>query len=1562
MENKLVLVNRFSPGNPKPIYFAGRKSELTEYFLLLQSFLQDFSAGGYSRKVHILKGRNGIGKTTFLLRFRKQIQDDVSSCIPIYISATDFSENINNFYRLFFQEAENSINTSPSHRELFLSFLRKKNWQHIALKISPSLLPLAYKLLGLDAKSQNLRIVFDVLKEAYRGQESCKEMIILWNWILQEMGLNTVLLLDHLEAMRSTPDLLETFFYNLQEMGKNARRFFLLISMNRKDFDNVNQHYSGPQLPLVFNNVSSLSIREEKKVNVTMESLLHRLSFGEKLAVVQVSHELIATQIIQQINKNCSECGFSVYAVPTTEVGIVQCVQLWCQELLAQIKNRNDLKLSDNILSECQNLVQQIFLENNFSNIFPIFCKFFTMLDSTLTSPLVLFISNFDRLLGSPFFGTVDKVKLVDHFSTRTNVVGCSSAFLQFFQMLEQFLRKLSKISYLLLIRLPDSEWALDSANKSALFLMNSTNKTLHSFPKIESFQLMQEIFARSGVTLTPDIAEDIYQKIGGCAIDIHFLGSYLLNEIPHYIPEEEHNILQMALMQKQDAMLPKMSQRLHIGQDGRMRILVDAEIYQHIRLSSLEELYERLLIKVKSSTAQHVLEILVENQSTFTISQMLLLLEKRGHFINLENLTLELQQLSLSQWINLAEEKVEILHPYLYQYILKILQKGSLTEDMLPVNPETSITPNPNRSVQTVMRSNFPKSSKSFSTRKHIPLSPLSPPISSMLPSGNQQDSTAFLEKETAALKENYFPSPKQLEYISTYLACKEGSPNFKSTLEYLTALAHYLHNSLNLTTEVSQIIAALQSQIILSTINQPHPDLSLVVLEIFSENSLLFKSQKDPLTIAKIYALKYQLNHNINDWNLTIDNLYEHFSHLPVPNNVFDFIVLLENTEIKNEGISIENLKKNKSILSWTRKLFQLHFLQNKISTQHLQTFLPLQMPEYFHSYLIKYFEKIVQNENPPTDCFPLFYWNAFLVSQYPTFLNLIKEWVFDKRPIVQKLGLDMLFYCLPFIGNEEQEQVRRFLEDNIVQNSGAKVRLELLSNYSQCYISYEPEDLASFFYGLIKNEENPKIKINSCIALSKLHKFCSSEFQQEISEFITENFQKTILLGTADIEEYLKEINHLFTANNLTQLFPSLFKNIEKGEDKLAIRSAQTLAYLHYLMSQEEQQKYRTILISWLAQTGIKREFSLHHIYICYPDGIEYAEASTNFIIPEMFLENRVLAISWLSRCSSEVQQQIWQIWIGKLEETYLQNPEKKKQTLSIILNSLFAISYHFIEQTPTLNKYIADMLQNEDWELFFSSCKHIEWLLPYLAKEDKEVLQKLSWESMISSPPHHIWPLLLKILHGYSGASNEGNSNFFQFLVNTIKTNSNDLLEPILIYLASVQSLWPAGFGQRLKQELFVYLQFPNSAVSVIEFLLKCFKEVPTINELTQRYQYYGKTCHAAFALFEVFAGMLIKTPKLSVNYQKICRKNPIAIALQVAQFHQNSNNTTRAQELFHWIVKNDRRTLRLSALQKIWEWNVSQQKISDAQHSLDQYYETYFSVNLEIENKNKSNAK
>lgn len=718
-QNQLLLVNRFTPGNPKPIFFAGRRTELNDYFLVLQDFLRDISIGVCPHHIQILKGRHGVGKTTFLLRLKKQVQEEFPQFICLYLSSNDVGDNIVSFYRLFLQELETAIHNSPTHRELLLTFLSKKNWQHLALKISPCLLPSAYKLISIDGKLQTSHTFFEILRECYRTQEVFKEMLQLCHWILQEINLYIFLVIDHLEYLKSYPEFFEFILIQFYELEKYRLRFFVFLSIETNELSMLESlpTHNPPQLPTILTRSHTISLRDDKKHASTLEILLHRLSTCDRLIFLQVNHEMIASQAMQLLGKGCGECGFVTQILNFYDGGILQACQQWMTDLvqqLNQLKWRNDAKLEAATIENCKTLTKDMAREITFPEMEKILLQLLKTIDSQIPGPLILVLHNFDRLVTACFNANLEKNKLGEQLFVRNTALTPSLAFLNFYYHLEQWVFQFKKLSFLPILRLPDAEFLLDNSNKIAMILQQHHIYELLPLSKLDFLQLIQEIGARSGLVFAPDISEDIYQKLGSLPLNIHSFGSYLISSIPEQIPAPELAELQKTLLQKTSSEQIT-SSRLQIGPDGRARLLVDVDLYQSIRINSAEDLYQRLILRIRERTEQIILEILLETRSSITPAQLLESLQKQEIVITQEKLNIHLQQLQQNYWINYSEDRIEISHSY-FRYFLK--KEFQAYAELMRDHPDDFIQ---QRMMHTVMRPGAQKN-RAFSTRRLMP------------------------------------------------------------------------------------------------------------------------------------------------------------------------------------------------------------------------------------------------------------------------------------------------------------------------------------------------------------------------------------------------------------------------------------------------------------------------------------------------------------------------------------------------------------------------------------------------------------------------------------------------------------------------------------------------------------------------------------------------------------------------------------------------------------------------------------------------------------------------
>ncbi len=1530
MENPCFLVNRFSPGNPKPIFFAGRRLELNEYFVLLQDFLRDFKTG-YSKHIYIVKAKYGIGKTTFLLRWKKQIQDEVAEFIPIYLAANDFQGNLAAFYRLFFHELELMFHNSPTHREKLLAFLSKKNWQHIALKISPSLVPAAYKLITVDGKLQSSRTFFEVFRDLYKGPEALKEMFVFWNWLLQEAGLFLVLIVDHLETLKVHPEFLELLLSNFQELEKYRRRFLIFLSIESAELDMIASGfslYSGPQLPYIFQRISSISIRDEKRVPYLMESIFHRLVFYDKLMILHLANEFAGTQVLQQFSKPCPECNFTCQVLTVPDGGIVACIQQWSNELIKQLGQSKGITehTSEVNYKACQQVSHEILQAKEAPEAIRMFRQLLINIDSFLqqTNQMtwILVLQNLERVIAAPLGFSTDKSKTGESMLSKTSTLTPSPPFLLFYQHLEQLSQHLQKICWILLLKLSDQEWIMDSSSKAALTL-NSMQKELKPLAQSDAFQLLQEIAGRSGVLISNEVLEDIYQRLGGHPFDLHCVGSHVIATIPQNISAADLALIQDALLQKFDPQKQLTSNRLHRGIDGRTRILLSPELYQNIAIHSPEELYEKMLLRVRNKLAQNILEILCDQLGSITVKEILELLQKKDSAITADRLLSELQQLHLGQWINLVEENVEILHPYLRKFLLRMFKKNDETSQM--------------KSMKTAARGGF---------QRNLPLVPSTRRVMATSPTSSApEENVSIVERELAILKENKFPSSKTLESLSKYFGLKENAAAFKTTTEYLYTIAAYLKHHLKLNLDIPQLFSILKNYLTASGENKPFPNLKIAVQQTLTDAEGISSHQHDSATLARVYWMQYYLTRDSKDWDAALEHCYECFAHLPLPPELPNFLVFMEEL-LSSIGTTEqkENVQNWQEILQWTHKLMMIPIELPEIPRE----FLPVQMPKYFYPYLLKYFGKLVQN---PILFNNLFCWIQCYCPWIPEnglLENLIQQWSLDSRLALQKLGLRLLLLAVPYINETMQSQTLQDIEEAIGQHTDLTIRRSLLNQLADCHILYAADDLVSFFYGLLKNDDEPTIQQELCRLLVKLYKFCSPEFQPEIISVLEEYFDAHLANDSGISQnhwcEYVVSLMVLTEKNNeLIEKWTNRLLQFMQEEHQQGIPSAEILARMHYNLSPAQQNTYMTMIAAWFKknQTSYK-QFVLRYLYFLYPNGMD--EQSLDTIHPNIFVDSSVVARAWFLRLDLRIREQVWDNWCSLLEFGWFprQSSAYQAQLFSGLMNLVHAVPPDHYER---LTKCILYILQNQD-PSWCTACSDLAFILPYLNEKDRTMIQHHAWDWLLHNPNLTVLPLLMQVCMGYVSHDSSALS-CWELIRNAMNIHPDLLLSQALLYFASIHTNLPEVLLKELQKDAVHYLQFPAYAEPAAAFLLRVWKEIPGCDQLAYRYQFYGHSSSLSFALYELFPTLLVKTPSIAVNYQKICKRNPLNIAFQIAKFHYHAGNFERGQELLDWVIQNGTRTMQFQALEQEYRWQVIHQRTSEANATLEKIQKMFF---------------
>ncbi|NUM36689.1 MAG: ATP-binding protein, partial [Candidatus Brocadiae bacterium] len=950
MEKETVILNRFNPGIPSPIFFAGRKEEITEYLLLLE----DVAKGAACHKrIYVLMGENGIGKSSFLLRLKKQIQEDMYHYIPVYTSCMDFLEIPAYFYKNFFSSIEESLNSSSFRRELFAKFFRKESWQQNVIKIAPKLGSILQKFNVLETKSQLIKGFIRILADAYMTFESLKELLLLLNWIFQESNLFFLWILDHPEDLNAKPELAEILAQNLSLIQRSYRRYLILLSPDEQDWKTTKQeNYEGKGFIPLLNRNTFLSIESIENVSAEAIPLLKRLQLMERLAVINILPTMDVDTISRAIKAHCASQYLMFKFSAMESESLAKYIREISLRLLTETKEAL-AKITDASIfnqegtTETTKLLKSQIMdaENDLARSMNFFYDLLTRIDSNLqnfkNAFLVIFLEDIEKFLycdlenkveNNTAFSPANSTKKIS-VVYRNKYLSPSLAFIQFFHFLEICFQRLKNISLVMITKLPQFEIANVCIKSIPEIYEQSSLKELRGLPKEDSLQMIKEIAARSGVSISDEIASDIYERTGGKPLALQHFGHYILSCMEKQIPSGDSSSLKKLLMRRLDVGMTGYKNILQEGPDGRARIVLSKEFYQSISPASLEELYQRKLSSLGEISSKNILQMMLAHDGNIETKNLAEKCKEVGIQVSDKEIETGIQELKEQKLVVSVSDKTAVLEPGLSRF---------LKRSLISATEEKKVS---EKQLKTISRETL----KQFiSTTKKVKSVPLLMPGA---PKSSNYD-IEYLGEAIEWLENDSLPSEKALANVSKRVSLDENSPLFKVSTSYIYGLCNIIQKKINADIDVARIFSIFKDYLVVSLEQQGKTDLLFALKKTFFGSRGLSKLYPQDFLIGKMYFMMYQVTEKAEELEKSLEFFYNSFQEIPIAPETKEIFWQME--MLLKKGEKNEENQRILTIVQWTRKLLLLQETEDiALAKKNLGRLTPSLMPKEFHAF---------------------------------------------------------------------------------------------------------------------------------------------------------------------------------------------------------------------------------------------------------------------------------------------------------------------------------------------------------------------------------------------------------------------------------------------------------------------------------------------------------------------------------------------------------------------------------------------------------------------------------
>lgn len=950
MEKESLISSRFAPEKSAPIFFAGRKEEITEFFITLKDF-QQFYDCACPKHIHILKGEVGIGKTSFMLKIKKEVQDEFPSFIPIYISMDTFIENPEQFYQLFLAEVEGAINASIIRREIFFNFF-KDGYKENKF---PESIEKILNSMDFDNTPTFIRNFFKTIEGFYQDPTQLKEFLIFLNLILDHCELFGLWILDHFGELRGDPQFLEVIADALHEMEKFRKRFFIVLVIENSDYSTLIESFeyqAGSFLTNLIERHNLISIESNRGISAQLD-MIQKYTNRNELPIVNISIQNCIGQIIETIKGRYGDhliSHFSYSSPVETLEYFYECAGSLAKLALSEIKEPYAHKKVETILMK---LHKQYSLEY----MITLFKKLLLCIDEHLSDKkIIVFWESFENIIDaktskfSTKFAKNLRGKRGDNLIYKNEECSVSIPFFFLFHFIETITGVTSNIKFIFVTSFTTQKLEhMAEDYKIAKLFAKSPTKELAPLLKQDAIHMVREIAARSGVAIEEEVALEIYSRIGGNPVKLHFMGNYLLGKMEKELtPDDRENAEKYFLTIWSEG--ADYSTVLTKGPDQRMRILLDHELLRKIGPQTMDDLYKKILIEIRTRIERNILEVLCEK----SMPVIAIKTELEKNYPNLSGLNekeiLEyLEKIQSIGLVNKINNKWQIAHSLLKNFLSDLFQKKK--EVIQNTNPEPILQ----QKVQTKHRMHVPKNL--LKTRR---LTPTAGPAS-MEGFDTDKIKFHFLQQALGYIKLEGLPSRSFLLSLGKHTSLKAGTKNYKTAINLIHEILKILVKDLELDLDLGQVLSIAKENLA-SSKKDGVPNLCFAIEHtLFGESSIDQAIElKDHQLISKIYFYKHHFSAKSEYLKKAIDSFFDWFLEDFTNKSLMKYSARLEKAVDSCEPRSKLKLT---TILTNINRLIKIELNDDKRTIEaELSHMSPLKTVEEFHPYLIRYFKKLI------------------------------------------------------------------------------------------------------------------------------------------------------------------------------------------------------------------------------------------------------------------------------------------------------------------------------------------------------------------------------------------------------------------------------------------------------------------------------------------------------------------------------------------------------------------------------------------------------------------------
>ena len=1549
MENSDLITNRFSPGNPNPVFFAGRKQESMQILLHLQNFRHAYS-GSCPPHILILKGEDGVGKTTFLQRLKKQVQEEINYFIPVFSSIYQLVQNPNSFYKNFFGEIEKAISSSSWRREASARFFKQQGWSRIAAKISPSLASVAAELAAMEGKISALRSFFKVVPQVYQSATDLREILLFSNWFLEASDMFLLWLVDDFEQLKTAPELLEIIIPALAEIEKYQRRQLLVLALESKEMAAMVSSFQSSQdsglEPLLHNN-SLISIDSERQLPAAIENLSGYLNAWEKLVLVNIAPELDRKKITTSLKNRCA-AQFTTTTIGYSGDTHIECLAQWSDKLIAAVEqllqNNDSLRqlvfVQSDMVDSCRRLQQELALQREFSSALAIFTQMLAQLDKQLQklpqARLVVFIENFEKWLGpegeSSKRITSFKSRRGDMLLYKSRFTLPTICFVELFNALNRSIHAIASLILVPVTSLQEFATAFTLENKARQMFGKSPTFELKPLAKYDAIHMLKETAARSRVMLTSDIAVDIYNRFGGLPLHLQYFGYQLLAELEATIPSPEIDALKESLLEIYDALIHGSNSRLQEGPDGRVRLALPADYYENQIPDSIDEFYRLLLKKIRSRLGRDIIEKLCEGP--LSPAALLAILEQKHQGITEADVLAQIESMKAINLLEYFQGQAFFLHSWLKDFVKNLFEQ------------KKSVAAEANKKItRAITRQRLQPTTANLRTRRLMPGS-----ISPQLAPGPGKD---LLIAAISWSEKGQVPSRNLLNMLSPQISLNESKDKFRDTMRYIYSLCSLLIRKLELCTDVGQAIALFKEHLSNSQ-NEHGLDLYSALHHTFlsKQAHAQIEQDQDYYLLSKFYLVTYAITSDSDSRDQAAAAFWQAFTRQPASEGLYRLSLEIE--DIFSETASVKKTQKahqHQQMLQAARRLLCLEKChERRYLQQELTRLVPTHLPKEFHEHFVGYLQKLIATNCGLRQCaLEVLGLYGHIAHENQQLLEQVTR-LTQKAGAVGRAALTALLRLFPYLSTGQKQQVIVVLEEAVMHHPDNGRRLHILQILSQCPLLYGADELAEFFYGVIKNEGDVTVNVQSWAALARVKKMCSEDFQQEISAFLLEYYQQLLpKLSYAGLLPHTEILLHSYDeVEPLSAALDQLLTVVLAKDEVLYCVQPSPLAWIYPLLRSSQKYRVRECLHQWLSSANSQKKLvALAHLSFA-SDSAE--QASVLAEMPPEYLpalrRMREQLCEFVGALSPEAREVLWDkcLDLAALPGSGQEMGEQLREIPESALDIALAMAGYFSQQRTA--RLAELMVAAIDRGLSLPGSDNITYLvqgLPYFAAaQQQQILQKCRQRLVPGEATPEELAKILAILAWSQDAEATTDDGIVAWLCDELHAHPQLLLASTTAFFTRTWEKLADEQQRDICQAIVPYLCFSEYAEPTTVFLVKAKGDAPEFMRWAYIYQFAPSTCHLAFALYEIFPELLADTLWLEENYQRVRQQDPYWLGLKMANFHQRVGSDVRAQELSNWVVENcPSLIIKREALRQRRWWELQQNNGDQARQALEE---------------------